>query len=97
MRLSVESEGQSIFDTDTLQDDLDEEMRTSVVKNLSQGKPVAFTFENEDASSKEISHFYTEIKDYLENRGFDPGIVFKGYSDGHGNTTKSVLLITPRR
>jgi len=99
MRLSAESEGNQIFDANTSQKETEEVMRDLIVQNLSLGKAIAITFnEFGDLSpTPAVGSFFGEIQDYLENRGFDPGIKVKNFTDENGNITKSILLITRRK
>lgn len=101
MRLTAESEGKSLFNVELPQEELGqpdlEELRKLVVTALSRGGPVAFSFKD-IASSPEsvIGPFWTDLNDYLKNRGFDPGFEVKNYTDNNGGTNESILLIKPR-
>jgi hypothetical protein len=99
MRLSAESEGNQVFDVNTPQEQDEGVMRDLIVSHLSQGKAIAVTFNEFGYLSPNyvVGSFFGEIQDYLENRGFDPGIKVKNITDENGNITKSILLITRRK
>ncbi len=97
-RLSVESEGQQVFNVDTSQEKFDKKkFEALVIENLTQGRPVAFSIRAiRNSSPGEVALYLGgELYSRLRNMGFDPGFGIENYPED-GITAESIIQIKPR-